>query len=135
MQVRPFAAPEPAFASVPGEPYCTYLVAYEGEAEDLAAAKQARLQAQREREGLRSDGRECERKLLAEARTELERAEAQLAAVRAALEGLAAFIVSGRPDCAALVTRLQVGLDAAHVPATARHLHHHLPLLTERKTP
>jgi DNA-binding FadR family transcriptional regulator len=33
-------------------------------------------------------------------------------AVRAALEGLAAFIVSGRADRAALVTRLQAGLDA-----------------------
>ena len=33
-------------------------------------------------------------------------------AVRAALEGLAAHIISGRPDRADLVSRLQVGLDA-----------------------
>ena len=33
-------------------------------------------------------------------------------AVRAALEGLAAFIVSGRPDRAALVAQLQTALDA-----------------------
>jgi len=37
MLVRPFAVPEPAFATAPGEPYCTYLVSYEGEAEDLNA--------------------------------------------------------------------------------------------------
>jgi hypothetical protein len=35
MLVRSFAVPEPAFAT--GEPYCTYLVSYEGEAEDLNA--------------------------------------------------------------------------------------------------
>jgi hypothetical protein len=37
MLVRPFAVPEPAFEKPPGEPYCTYLVSYEGEAEDLNA--------------------------------------------------------------------------------------------------
>jgi hypothetical protein len=37
MVVRPFAVPEPAFQTVRGEPYCTYLVSYEGEAEDLNA--------------------------------------------------------------------------------------------------
>jgi len=37
MLVRPFAVPEPAFETAPGEPYCTYLVSYEGEAEDLNA--------------------------------------------------------------------------------------------------
>src|SRR6266852_466293 len=37
MLVRPFAVHEPAFANAPGEPYCTYLVCYEGEAEDLNA--------------------------------------------------------------------------------------------------
>ena len=37
MLVRPFAVPEPAFETPPGEPYCTYLVSYEGEAEDLNA--------------------------------------------------------------------------------------------------
>jgi hypothetical protein len=37
MLVRPFAVPEPAFKSAPGEPYCTYLVSYEGEADDLNA--------------------------------------------------------------------------------------------------
>jgi hypothetical protein len=37
MVVRPFAVPEPAFANPPGAPYCTYLVSYEGEAEDLNA--------------------------------------------------------------------------------------------------
>lgn len=36
MLVRSFAVPEPAFKA-PGEPYCTYLVSYEGEAEDLNA--------------------------------------------------------------------------------------------------
>jgi hypothetical protein len=37
MLVRPFAVPEPAFQTAPGEPYCTYLVSYEGEADDLNA--------------------------------------------------------------------------------------------------
>jgi hypothetical protein len=37
MLVRPFAVPEPALRTAPGEPYCTYLVSYEGEAEDLNA--------------------------------------------------------------------------------------------------
>src|SRR5271155_1430936 len=37
MLVRPFAVPEPAFKTAQGEPYCTYLVSYEGEAEDLNA--------------------------------------------------------------------------------------------------
>jgi hypothetical protein len=37
MLVRPFAVPEPAFKTAPGEPHCTYLVSYEGEAEDLNA--------------------------------------------------------------------------------------------------
>ena len=37
MLVRPFAVPEPAFKIAAGEPYCTYLVSYEGEAEDLNA--------------------------------------------------------------------------------------------------
>jgi len=37
MLVRPFAVPEPTFETAPGEPYCTYLVSYEGEAEDLNA--------------------------------------------------------------------------------------------------
>ena len=37
MLVRPFAVPEPEFETPPGEPYCTYLVSYEGEAEDLNA--------------------------------------------------------------------------------------------------
>jgi len=37
MLVRLFAVPEPAFKTAPGEPYCTYLVTYEGEAEDLNA--------------------------------------------------------------------------------------------------
>lgn len=36
MLVRPFVVPEPAFKTQ-GEPYCTYLVSYEGEAEDLNA--------------------------------------------------------------------------------------------------
>jgi hypothetical protein len=35
MLVRPFAVAEPAFEMRPGEPYCTYLVSYEGTAEDL----------------------------------------------------------------------------------------------------
>jgi hypothetical protein len=37
MLVRPFAVPEPMFETPSGEPYCTYLVSYEGEAEDLNA--------------------------------------------------------------------------------------------------
>ena len=37
MLVRPFAVPEPAFNTAPGNAYCTYLVSYEGEAEDLNA--------------------------------------------------------------------------------------------------
>jgi hypothetical protein len=35
MLVRPFAVPEPEFRTASGEPHCTYLVSYEGEAEDL----------------------------------------------------------------------------------------------------
>jgi len=37
MLVRAFAVPEPAFTIWPGEPYCTYLVSYEGEAQDQNA--------------------------------------------------------------------------------------------------
>jgi len=37
MVVREFAVPEPTFHNPPGEPHCTYLVSYEGEAEDLNA--------------------------------------------------------------------------------------------------
>jgi len=37
MLVRTFAVPEPTFRTPPGEPHCTYLVSYEGEAEDLNA--------------------------------------------------------------------------------------------------
>lgn len=37
MLVRSFAVPEPAFKTPPGAPHCTYLVSYEGEAEDLNA--------------------------------------------------------------------------------------------------
>lgn len=37
MVVRPFAVPEPALKNAPGTPYCTYLVSYEGEAQDLNA--------------------------------------------------------------------------------------------------
>lgn len=37
MVVRSFVVPEPAFKTPPGEPHCTYLVSYEGEAEDLNA--------------------------------------------------------------------------------------------------
>jgi len=37
MVARTFAVPEPAFGNAPGTPYCTYLVSYEGEAEDLNA--------------------------------------------------------------------------------------------------
>jgi hypothetical protein len=37
MFVRPFAVPDPHFRTAQGEPHCTYLVSYEGEAEDLNA--------------------------------------------------------------------------------------------------
>jgi hypothetical protein len=37
MLVRHFAVPDPARKNAPGQPYCTYLVSYEGEAEDLNA--------------------------------------------------------------------------------------------------
>jgi hypothetical protein len=37
MLVRPFAVPDPGFRTSAGEPHCTYLVSYEGEAEDLNA--------------------------------------------------------------------------------------------------
>jgi hypothetical protein len=37
MVVRAFAVPEPALRNASGTPYCTYLVSYEGEAEDLNA--------------------------------------------------------------------------------------------------
>jgi hypothetical protein len=37
MLVRRFTVPEPGRQNAPGEPYCTYLVSYEGEAEDLNA--------------------------------------------------------------------------------------------------
>src|SRR4029079_18909748 len=37
MLVRAFAVPEPAFANAGGVPHCTYLVSYEGEAEDINA--------------------------------------------------------------------------------------------------
>lgn len=37
MLVRQFAVPDPAFKVRPGEAHCTYLVSYEGEAEDLNA--------------------------------------------------------------------------------------------------
>jgi hypothetical protein len=37
MLVRPFAVPEAKFETPPGEPYCSYLVSYEGDAEDLNA--------------------------------------------------------------------------------------------------
>jgi hypothetical protein len=37
MVVRPFAVPDPTLRTGAGEPYCTYLVSYEGEAEDLNA--------------------------------------------------------------------------------------------------
>jgi len=37
MLVRPFAVPDPIFQTPRGEPHCTYLVSYEGEAEDLNA--------------------------------------------------------------------------------------------------
>lgn len=35
--VRPFAVPDPHFRTASGEPHCTYLVSYEGDAEDLNA--------------------------------------------------------------------------------------------------
>lgn len=37
MLVRSFAVPDPTFKMPPGAPHCTYLVSYEGEAEDLNA--------------------------------------------------------------------------------------------------
>lgn len=37
MLVRPFSVPDPQFRTAAGEPHCTYLVSYEGEAEDLNA--------------------------------------------------------------------------------------------------
>jgi len=37
MLVRTFAVPDPHFRTAAGEPHCTYLVSYEGEAEDLNA--------------------------------------------------------------------------------------------------
>jgi len=37
MVVRSFAVPDPHFRNASGEPHCTYLVSYEGEAEDLNA--------------------------------------------------------------------------------------------------
>jgi hypothetical protein len=37
MLVRPFAVPEPVFKTAPGASYCTYLVSYEGEADNLDA--------------------------------------------------------------------------------------------------
>jgi hypothetical protein len=37
MLVRSFAVPDPQFKTPPGAPHCTYLVSYEGEAEDLNA--------------------------------------------------------------------------------------------------
>jgi hypothetical protein len=37
MLTRCFTVPEPTLQNAPGEPYCTYLVSYEGEAEDLNA--------------------------------------------------------------------------------------------------
>ena len=37
MVVRSFAVPEPTFRTPRGEPHCTYLVSYEGDAEDLNA--------------------------------------------------------------------------------------------------
>jgi hypothetical protein len=37
MLVRAFAVPEPTFGNAPETPFCTYLVSYEGEAEDLNA--------------------------------------------------------------------------------------------------
>ena len=35
MLARPFAVPDPVFRTPPDKPHCTYLVAYEGTAEDL----------------------------------------------------------------------------------------------------
>ena len=37
MAVRTFPVPDPAIRTAPGQPHCTYLVAYEGEAESLNA--------------------------------------------------------------------------------------------------
>ena len=37
MMVRAFPVPEPAFQNARGTPHCTYLVSYEGEAEDINA--------------------------------------------------------------------------------------------------
>lgn len=37
MLVRPFPVPDPQFRTAAGEPHCSYLVSYEGEAEDLNA--------------------------------------------------------------------------------------------------
>lgn len=37
MVVRRFPVPDPSIRAAPGEPHCTYLVAYEGEAADLNA--------------------------------------------------------------------------------------------------
>lgn len=37
MLVRPFAVPEPAFGNASATAHCTYLVSYEGEAEDINA--------------------------------------------------------------------------------------------------
>jgi hypothetical protein len=37
MLVRPFRVPEPTLNTASGDPYCTYLVSYEGEADDLNA--------------------------------------------------------------------------------------------------
>jgi uncharacterized protein (TIGR02118 family) len=37
MAVRSFAVPEPEFGNPAGTPYCTYLVSYEGEAQDINA--------------------------------------------------------------------------------------------------
>jgi len=37
MLVRHFAVPDPVRKHAPGQPYCTYLVSYEGDAEDLNA--------------------------------------------------------------------------------------------------
>jgi uncharacterized protein (TIGR02118 family) len=37
MVVRQFAVPDPPFRTLPSEPHCTYLVSYEGDAEDLNA--------------------------------------------------------------------------------------------------
>jgi hypothetical protein len=37
MLARSFPVPDPTFRSAPGAPHCTYLVSYEGEAQDLNA--------------------------------------------------------------------------------------------------